>query len=123
MNDILATLRAEANTPLGHDMAASGLPALQQLLHRAADEIERLNKWADGMTDTVLRERKAADALIKELHAKALRTEELPTYREIGTLNRTRDGQIHFIQKEERMPFELHSFRTIYERDEPQEQR
>jgi hypothetical protein len=51
-----------------HDYAADGVVA--DAMRDAAAEIDRLNEWADGMTDTVLRERKAADALIKELQAK-----------------------------------------------------
>lgn len=39
------------------------------------------------------------------------------TYREIGSLHRTRDGQVHFVQKENRMEFALHSFITIYAKD------
>ena len=37
----------------------------------AEKEVARLNTWADGMSDTVLRERKAADALRKEVKQRA----------------------------------------------------
>lgn len=45
-----------------HEMAAAAM-------RDAADEIDRLNKWADGMTDAMLKERRLADATIKELQA------------------------------------------------------
>lgn len=64
------------------DYKADGVVA--DAMRDAADEIDRLNKWADGMTDAVLKERATSDALIKELQAKlsarpeALRSEWIP---------------------------------------------
>jgi hypothetical protein len=62
-------------------------------MRSAADEIDRLNKWADSMTDSVLKERANADALIKELQSgEQLRTHRQALWDIYGILGFDQDG-------------------------------
>lgn len=53
-----------------------------------AREVIRLNEWADGMTDAMLKERSTANALIKELLAKVSALEKVIDAHEEAAVDR-----------------------------------
>lgn len=70
MEDIVKRLRTQVTnrSKVAYD-AADEIESLRAQLATANAEVARLNEWADGFTDTHLRERKTGDELIKELRA------------------------------------------------------